>query len=33
MPPLKGELLDYCQWQIDPYSVVSFGAMRFEEKS
>jgi AmmeMemoRadiSam system protein B len=33
MPPLKGELLDYSQWQIDPYSVVSFGAMRFEEKS
>ncbi|HXE11011.1 MAG TPA: AmmeMemoRadiSam system protein B [Bryobacteraceae bacterium] len=33
MPPLKGELLDYSQWQIDPYSVVSFAAMRFEEKS
>ena len=30
MPPLKGELLDYHQWQIDPQSVVSFGALRFE---
>jgi hypothetical protein len=30
MPPLKGELLDYHQWQIDPQSVVTFGAMRFE---
>ncbi len=29
MPALKGELLDYRQWQIDPESVVSFGAMRF----
>jgi AmmeMemoRadiSam system protein B len=31
MPPIRGELLEYSQWQIDPYSVVSFGAMRFEE--
>jgi hypothetical protein len=28
-PGLKGELLDYHQWQIDPQSVVSFGALRF----
>jgi hypothetical protein len=33
MPPLKGELLDYHQWQIDPQSVVTFGAMRFERMS
>lgn len=31
MPSLRGELLDYHQWQIDPQSVVSFGAMRFEK--
>lgn len=31
MPGLKGELLDYHQWQIDPQSVVSFGALRFEK--
>ncbi|MGC2657750.1 MAG: AmmeMemoRadiSam system protein B [Bryobacteraceae bacterium] len=30
MPPLKGQLLDYHQWQIDPQSVVSFGAMSFQ---
>jgi hypothetical protein len=30
MPGLKGELLDYHQWQIDPDSVVSFGALRFD---
>lgn len=30
MPGLRGELLDYHQWQIDPYSVVTFGALRFE---
>jgi MEMO1 family protein len=30
MQPLRGELLDYRQWQIDPHSVVSFGALRFE---
>jgi len=29
MPGLKGELLDYHQWQIDPESVVSFSALRF----
>jgi hypothetical protein len=29
MPGVKGELLDYRQWQIDPQSVVSFGALRF----
>ena len=28
-PGLRGELLDYHQWQIDPQSVVSFGALRF----
>ncbi len=32
MPGLEGELLDYQQWQIDPESVVSFGAMRFAPK-
>jgi AmmeMemoRadiSam system protein B len=31
MPGLKGELLHYHQWQIDPQSVVSFGALRFEK--
>jgi hypothetical protein len=30
MPCLRSELLDYHQWQIDPASVVSFGALRFE---
>jgi AmmeMemoRadiSam system protein B len=30
MPHARGELLHYDQWQIDPHSVVSFGAMRFE---
>jgi AmmeMemoRadiSam system protein B len=30
MPDVRGELLDYHQWQIDPQSVVSFGALRFE---
>ena len=29
MPECRGELLDYHQWQIDPHSVVSFGALRF----
>jgi len=29
MPAARGELLDYEHWQIDPESVVSFGAMRF----
>ncbi len=33
MPGLRGELLDYHQWQIDPHSVVSFGAMRFDKAS
>jgi MEMO1 family protein len=30
MPQVKGELLDYHQWQIDPQSVVTFGALRFK---
>ncbi|MBV8895570.1 MAG: AmmeMemoRadiSam system protein B [Acidobacteriaceae bacterium] len=30
LPGLKSELLDYHQWQIDPASVVSFGALRFD---
>ena len=29
MPGVKGELLDYHQWQIDPQSVVSFAALSF----
>ena len=29
VPGLQSELLHYHQWQIDPQSVVSFGAMRF----
>jgi MEMO1 family protein len=29
-PGLKGELRDYHHWQIDPDSVVSFGAIQFE---
>lgn len=33
MPQLRGELLNYQQWQIDPHSVVTFGALRFEEKN
>ena len=32
MPNLKGDLLAYHQWQIDPQSVVSFGALRFEQR-
>lgn len=28
-PGIRGELLDYHQWQIDPDSVVSFGAVEF----
>ena len=32
MPQATGELLDYQQWQIDPQSVVTFGAVRFCEK-
>ncbi len=31
MPGAHGELLDYCQWQIDPHSVVTFGALRFRD--
>jgi MEMO1 family protein len=30
MPGVRGDLLDYHQWQIDPHSVVSFAALRFE---
>ena len=33
MPGVEGELLDYHQWQIDPHSVVSFGALRFEQRT
>ena len=29
MPGLRGELLNYQHWQIDPQSVVSFAAMQF----
>jgi MEMO1 family protein len=29
MPDARGELLKYQHWQIDPQSVVTFGAMRF----
>jgi hypothetical protein len=29
MPSCQADLLDYHQWQIDPQSVVSFGALRF----
>jgi AmmeMemoRadiSam system protein B len=32
MPGLRGELLDYYQWQIDPHSVVSFGAIAFDHR-
>ena len=28
-PQVRGELLDYEHWQIDPESVVTYGAMRF----
>jgi AmmeMemoRadiSam system protein B len=31
VPNARGELLDYNQWQIDPHSVVSFGALRLEQ--
>jgi AmmeMemoRadiSam system protein B len=31
MPSLRGDLLDYRQWQIDPHSVVSFAALRFDQ--
>jgi MEMO1 family protein len=32
MPHMKGELLDYHQWQIDSQSVVTFGALRFQAR-
>jgi AmmeMemoRadiSam system protein B len=32
VPGVSGELLHYHQWQIDPDSVVSFGAMKFRRK-
>jgi hypothetical protein len=32
MPGLRGDLLDYHQWQIDPHSVVSFAALRFGQR-
>lgn len=31
LPGLRGELLDYSQWQIDPHSVVTFGALGFRQ--
>lgn len=31
LPGTRGELLHYHQWQIDPHSVVSFSAMRFDQ--
>lgn len=30
LPGVRSELLHYHQWQIDPYSVVTFGALRFQ---
>lgn len=30
MPGLRAELAHYRQWQIDPHSVVTFGALRFK---
>jgi AmmeMemoRadiSam system protein B len=30
LPGLRSSLLDYHQWQIDPASVVTFGAIRFD---
>jgi MEMO1 family protein len=30
MPKARGELLKYQHWQIDPQSVVTFGALRFQ---
>ena len=32
VPQARGELLKYQQWQIDPYSVVSFGAIEFSAR-
>ncbi|MGH9640343.1 MAG: AmmeMemoRadiSam system protein B, partial [Bryobacteraceae bacterium] len=31
MPGVRAQLLDYHQWQIDPQSVVSFGALAFQD--
>jgi AmmeMemoRadiSam system protein B len=31
LPGARGDLLDYNQWQIDPHSVVSFAALRFQQ--
>ena len=31
MPGVVGKLAHYNQWQIDPYSVVTFGALHFEK--
>ncbi len=31
LPGVRGDLLDYHQWQIDPHSVVSFAALRFQK--
>jgi len=33
VPNLRGELLHYQQWNIDPASVVSFAGMAFSERS
>lgn len=33
VPRVRGELLEYQHWQIDPQSVVSFAAMRFDQSS
>lgn len=30
LPGVRSELLNYQQWQIDPYSVVTVGALRFQ---
>ena len=32
-PGLRGDLIDYHQWQIDPHSVVSFAALRFQQQT
>jgi MEMO1 family protein len=32
VPHVKGELLNYHQWQIDSQSVVTFGALRFQDR-
>jgi MEMO1 family protein len=33
LPGVRGDLLDYHQWQIDPHSVVSFAALRFHQET